>query len=83
MTEWYDTDGGPVTADCWYHCVPGRPAMCDTDGCACLCHDEAARARQLDDRPADKLAAIAAEIDRERTPELEALLAERYGRGVP
>lgn len=38
-----------------------------------------ARARALDDRPLDKLAVIAADLERERTPNVRDLTAERFG----
>lgn len=45
-------------------------------------HDyDAERARDLDDRHPDKLAAVAADLEREARPSVEELTAERYGRG--
>ena len=40
----------------------------------------AEHARELDDRPADKLAAIAADMEREQYGSLRDLTAERFGR---
>jgi hypothetical protein len=40
-----------------------------------------ARARALDDREPDKLDVVAAELERERTPDVRDLTAERFGRG--
>lgn len=39
-----------------------------------------ARARELDDRPADKLAVIAADMEREQYGNVRDLTAERFGR---
>lgn len=44
--------------------------------------DHAERARALDDRHPDKLAVIAADLEREARPAVEDLMAERYGRRV-
>lgn len=45
-------------------------------------HDEAReRAEALDDRHPDRLAVIAAELEREARPDVRDLVAERFGRG--
>jgi hypothetical protein len=38
------------------------------------------RARELDDRDHDQLAAVARDLEQERRPDLDGLLRERYGR---
>lgn len=82
-----DESGAPLCADCATdQCPPVDGWRCEAEHCQCLCKadiwpDDADRARELDDRPDDKLAVVAAELDRERTPDVRELTAERYGRG--
>ena len=80
-----DDDGREVSYDCLHYCAPGQPAACDRRWCRCQCHQpipdvDPQRAAQLDDRPADKLAAIAADMEREQYGSLRDLTAERFGR---
>lgn len=90
MAEWYDTDGGPMCADCYYGCPrPPHHATCDRTGCACPCRRDdayydtmrdAARARELDDRGDDQMAGIARDLEAEARPDVTALTVERFGR---
>jgi hypothetical protein len=93
MPEWFDTDRGSVCGDCWHGaCLPPLAEICDATDCRCQCRDrDGGRARELDDRPAETLAALARDMERERyAPPLTytaerhgqylSLLAERYGR---
>ena len=85
MTYVEDDNGRSVTEACMYHCAPGAPAACDAPACECDFRAEydrlaAEHARELDDRPADKLAAIAADMEREQYGSLRDLTAERFGR---
>lgn len=88
MPTYVDDGDGMVSETCLYHCAPARPAPCDGPDCECTCHRSSEpwvdpelvnRARELDDRPGDKLHVIAAELERERMPTLDELRAERYG----
>lgn len=74
MTEYAaDTDGAVVCVDCLHGaCVSSLP--CEEEACECECN----RARELDDRPADKLRVVAAELAAENRPALRDLLAERF-----
>jgi hypothetical protein len=89
MTTWFDTDGGPTCGDCIHGCPrPPYWEACDVDGCRCPCRTgegvDPDRAAELDDRPADKLAVIAADMEAERVPTLAELRIERFGvTGLP
>jgi hypothetical protein len=96
----YDPDAdGPVCRDCDATCTHATPVRCDVAWCSCECRVlppeaaralladiDAARAAELDDRPADKLGVIAADMQqerygdmtRERLRTLDELRAERY-----
>jgi hypothetical protein len=81
-----DSDGAAVTEACLYWCTPGSRADCEHPECCCECHarslddiDREVRAAELDDRPDDKLAAIARDLECERLPTLAELRAERFG----
>jgi hypothetical protein len=71
----YITDDENVSGECLHFCAPGSPAACDKSWCECDCH----RAAELDDRPADKLAVVAAELQAERDGDVRDLVAERFG----
>src|SRR5690606_1756380 len=73
-----DDNGGTLCVDCAGRCSRALPVRCDDPWCECACNHDG-RARDLDDRPASTLAAIAAEIERENRPTVEQLMAERYG----
>lgn len=87
-------DGGgehpPICRDCQTSCwCTPHATPCEVGGCQCeRCADvriamdeyEPERARELDDRPTDKLTVVANELDRERRGEVRDLVAERYGR---
>lgn len=58
------------------------PHTCAADGvmnCTACAYQPHVRARELDDRPDDKLHVIAAEIELEAKPSVEELMVERYG----
>ena len=76
MTYVEDDNGATVTEACMYHCAPGAPAAFRAE------YDRLAaeHARELDDRPLDKLAAIAADMEREQYGSVRDLTAERFGR---
>jgi hypothetical protein len=87
-----DPDSGkPVCTDCAVGaCVSVAGWHCQAEACCCGCRPESDRAadfipgfipQQPDDRPADKLAVIAAELAAERTGNLRDLQAERYQGG--
>lgn len=87
MTEYAaDTDGAVVCVDCLHGaCVTGG-RWCEAEHCRCECRnrliaDDADRARDMDDRPDDKLAIIANELETERRGNLRDLTAERFGTG--
>lgn len=75
----------PLCDDCIHGGCITSGIPCDAEDCRCdcgICGDgshRADRARELDDRPADKLAVIANELDRERYGNLRDLSAERHG----
>jgi hypothetical protein len=90
-----DDNGGSITEACLYHCAPGAPAWCFGAHCQCQCHVEQRdaatllgegdvvdpdRARELDDRPPDKLRVIANDLAAEARPDVRDLTAERFGR---
>jgi hypothetical protein len=79
-TSYYVADhetGAPLCADCAEgdHGLCAGP--CEGDWCQCWC--QADRAAELDDRPLDKLAAVAAELAAERDGDVRDLTAERFG----
>jgi hypothetical protein len=71
--------GKPLCVDCATGaCVGDISWECDAEHCQCPCRADD-RARELDDRPADKLAAVAAELAAERDGDPRDLTAERFG----
>jgi hypothetical protein len=81
----YPETGAPLCADCAVGaCRTVAGFLCDAQWCQCPCvadRDEAARARELDDRDPDKLAVVAAELAAERIGSLRDLTAERFRGG--
>lgn len=79
--------GDPLCPRCSVSACIGN-YECRDEGCRCACRTDpdAERARELDDRPADKLAVIAAEMESERHGDVpgrysaDQLAAERFGR---
>lgn len=84
-----DEDGACVCVQCIHGMCVGR-GPCEADECRCDCNrdPDADRARQLDDRPPDKLAVIAGEMESERHGDVpgrysvDDLRAERFGRPI-
>lgn len=91
MTLVLGPDGEQTCEECAYAmCGPGGRYICTVAGCHCPCcerdhdYERAERARELDNRHPDKLAVIAADMERERLPTVDELRRERYGlRGWP
>lgn len=75
--------GLPLCADCGVGACHGT-YICEAEHCRCWCRGEEAeqerRAAEMDDREPGKLHVIAAEIERENRPSVEALMDERFGR---
>jgi hypothetical protein len=68
--------GKPTCTDCAVGaCVSVAGWHCQAEACRCGCRPDP------DDRPADKLAVIAAELAAERTGSLRDLQAERFRGG--
>lgn len=79
MTTYVDGgDGMPQCTDCANgECITAGQ-FCEDPFCYCGC---GLGAQRLDDRPADRLAMVANELERERNGNLRDLTAERFGRG--
>ena len=74
-----DEDGNVISEECMLYCTPVHVAECDAPQCQCGCHDDAGRARELDDRPDETLHSIARDMVAERLPTLDELRRERHG----
>lgn len=63
--------GDPLCPRCSVSACISISYECRDEGCRCACRTDpdADRARELDDRPADKLAVIAGEMERENRPD--------------